>query len=93
MSPDRALVHVALTGRPGSIILSNDPHAVGLGRRYGLPVRGTLYLIHRAFVAGLISSEEAWKNYEALKSRGRRPPTLTRSQLDSYLRTGQDPRR
>jgi hypothetical protein len=90
---EASLVHVALTGRPGSIILSNDPHAAGLGRRYGLPVRGTLYLIHRTFVAGLISSEEAWENYEALKSRGRRPPALTRSQLDSSLRTGQDPRR
>lgn len=88
-----SLVHVALTGRPGSIILSNDPHATGLGRRYGLAVHGMLYVMHRAFGAGLISSEEAWKSYEALKSRGRRPPALTRPQLDSYLRTGRDPRR
>ncbi|PLS84580.1 MAG: hypothetical protein CYG60_17175 [Actinobacteria bacterium] len=90
---EASLVHVALMARPGSIILSNDSHAVGLGRRYGLSVRGTLFLMHRAFAAGLTSSEEAWENYEALKSRGRRPPALTSSQLDFYLRTGQDPRR
>ena len=90
---EASLVHVALTNRSGSIILSNDSHAAGLGRRYDLSVRGTLYVIHRAFVAGLISSMEVWKNHEELTRLGRRPPALARPQLDSYLRTGQDPRR
>ncbi len=44
---EASLIHVAVASRPGSIVLSNDPHAVGLGRRRGVPVRGTLYVIHR----------------------------------------------
>lgn len=90
---EASLVHVALENRLGSIILSNDPHAVGLGKRRGVPVRGTLYVMHRAFSTGLIDTEEAWTHYDTLQERGRRPPTLNRQQLDQYLLTGTDPRR
>lgn len=89
---EASLVHVARAHRPDPAILSNDPHAVGLGPRYGLPVRGTLYVLHLAFAAGLRSADEAWGDYERLRDRGRRPPRLTRAQLEAYLRTGQDPR-
>lgn len=87
-----SLIHVARTIRPGSIVLSNDPHAVGLGKRRGILVRGTLYVMHRAFSASLLTAEDAWANYSALLDNGRRPPRLTRSQLNSYLITGTDPR-
>lgn len=90
---EASLVHVALASRPGSIVLSNDPHAVGLGRRRGVPVRGTLYVMHRAFLAGLLDAEEAWTHYRALRDRKRRPPRLSRQQLDRYLQTGLDPRK
>ncbi len=89
---EASLVHVALEFRPGSIILSNDPHAVGLGRRYGLIVRGTLYILHLSFAAGLISSEDSWTMYELLQREGRRPPALARPQLQAYLHNGRDPR-
>ena len=89
---EASLVHVARVHRPGSTILSNDPHAVGLGRRYGLPVRGTLYVLHLAVAAGLRSADEAWADYEVLRDGGRRPPKLTRAQLEAYLQTGRDPR-
>jgi hypothetical protein len=87
------LVHVALASRPGSIVLSNDPHAAGLGRRRGVTVRGTLYVMHRAFSAGLLDAEEAWTHYRTLQDRERRLPGLSRQQLDQYLQTGTDPRK
>lgn len=90
---EASLVHVALTGRPGSIVLSNDPHAAGLGRRRGVPVRGTLYALHRAFSAGLLDAGEAWTHYSTLQDRERCPPQMSRRQLDRYLQTGMDPRK
>lgn len=88
-----SLMHVALVDRPKSIILSNDPHAVNLGRRYDFSVRGTLYVMQRAFTAGLLTTNEAWAYYQALRDQERRPPQLSRQQLDRYLQTGTDPRR
>jgi hypothetical protein len=90
---EASLVHVALASRPGSIVLSNDPHALGLGRRRGVPVRGTLYAMHRAFLAGLLNVEDAWAHYRTLQDQERRPPRLSRQQLDRYLQTGLDPRK
>jgi hypothetical protein len=90
---EASLVHVALASRPGSIVLSNDPHASGLGRRRGVPVRGTLYVMHRAFLAGLLDAGEAWTHYCTLQERERRPPRLSRQQLNRYLETGLDPRK
>lgn len=89
---ETSLVHVALNNRPESIILSNDSHAVGLGRRYGLAVRGTLYVLHRAHILGLLNAEECWEDYERLRELERRPPNLSRAQLASYLATGTKPR-
>lgn len=90
---EASLVHVALASRSGSIVLSNDPHASGLGRRRGVPVRGTLYVMHRAFLAGLLDAEDAWAYYRMLQDHERRPPWLNRQQLDQYLQTGLDPRK
>ena len=90
---EASLVHVALASRSGSIVLSNDPHAVGLGRRRGVTVRGTLYVMHRAFSAGLLDAAEAWTHYRTLRDRERRLPRLSRQQLDRYLQTGMDPRK
>jgi predicted nucleic acid-binding protein len=90
---EASLVHVALPSRSGSIVLSNDPHAVGLGRRRGVTVRGTLYVMHRAFSAGLLDAAEAWTHYRTLRDRERRLPRLSRQQLDRYLQTGMDPRK
>ncbi len=88
-----SLVHVALARRVGSVILSNDSHAVGLGRRYGLEVRGTLYVLQQGYTLNLLTDEEVWEMYEALIEHDRRPPALHREQLEEYLRTGRDPRR
>ncbi len=90
---EASLMHVARSTRHGSIVLSNDPHAVGLGRRYNVEVRGTLYVMHRAFSDGILTSAEAWNHYRALVEGGRRPPPLTRPQLERYMSTGTDPRR
>lgn len=90
---EASLMQVALTSRPGSIVFSNDPHAVNLGRRYGLSVRGTLYVIQQAFSSDLLTAEQAWTHYQTLLDIGRRPPRLTRQQFDRYLQTGADPRR
>jgi len=90
---EASLVHVALTNRPGSIILSNDPHAVGLGRRRGVTIRGTLYVMHRAFSAGLLDADDAWAHYGTLRDHDRRPPPMNRQQLHRYLQTGTDPRK
>ena len=87
-----SLVHVACDCRRGSIVLSNDAHAVGLGKRYGVTVRGTPYVLHRAFQANLLSLEEAWSRYRWLQEHGRRPPPLNRAQLGRYLKNGQNPR-
>ena len=89
---EASLMHVARHSRRGSIVLSNDIHAVRLGERYDVTVRGTLYILHRAFRANLLTSGEAWTQYLLLKNRGRRPPSLTRTQLERYLETGTDPR-
>lgn len=89
---EASLIHVALHSRPGSIILSNDLHAAGLGRKRNVTVRGTLYVIHEAVSANLLTLDEAWALYRTLIERDRRPPRLTRSQLDVYLTTGTDPR-
>jgi hypothetical protein len=89
---EASLMHVARSAKHSSIVLSNDPHAVGLGRRYGIEVRGTLYVMHRAFSANVLTSAEAWDYYRTLIESGRRPPPLTRPQLYRYLRTGTDPR-
>lgn len=89
---ETSLVHVALNNRPGSIILSNDSHAVGLGKRYGLAVRGTLYVLHRVHLLGLLTAAECWKDYERLREFERRPPDLSRTQFESYLATGTNPR-
>ncbi|QIN84643.1 hypothetical protein GBA63_19790 [Rubrobacter tropicus] len=88
---EASLVHVARHSRPGSIVLSNDPHAVRLGRRHNVSVRGTLYVLHRAFSIGLLSSEEAWMQYRSLQDQERRPPRLIRAQLERYLETGTRP--
>lgn len=90
---EASLMHVALASRPGSIVLSNDLHAVNLARRYGLSVRGTLYVIQQAYSAGLLAAEKAWTHYQTLLDLERRPPRLTRQQFDRYLQTGADPRR
>lgn len=90
---ESSLVHVAVENRPGSIVLSNDSHAVGLGRRRGVLVRGTLYVIHRAFSAELLNKGQAWGHYRTLQQSDRRPPPLTRAQFDRYLETGADPRK
>lgn len=90
---EASLVHVALASRPGSIVLSNDPHTAGLGRRREVTVRGTLYVLHRAFSASLLDAEEIWTYYRTLQDRERRPPRLSRDQLDQYLQTGTDPRK
>lgn len=87
-----SLVHVARTSRRGSIVLSNDTHAARLGMRYGVTVRGTLYVLHRAFLANLLSSETAWDHYRFLQEHERRPPPLTQKQLESYLGTGDSSR-
>ena len=89
---EASLVHVAHTFRSGSIVLSNDPHAVRLGDRYSVTVRGTLYVLHRVFKANLLSSEEAWTHYCELQDQQRRPPQLSRVDMGSYLETGRDPR-
>ncbi len=89
---EASLVHVARAARRGSVILSNDTHAVSLGKRYGVVVRGMLYVFHRGFLADLLSSEEAWSQYRWLQGDGRRPPPLTQAQLERYLETGEDPR-
>ncbi len=89
---EASLIHVARADRPGSTILSNDRHAVGLGGRYGVPVRGTLFVLHRAVAGGVLSPNQAWQGYEQLRNQGRRPPALTRAQLERYLQTGRDPR-
>ena len=89
---EASLMHVASTSRQGSVILSNDTHAVRLGARYDVSVRGTLYVLHRAYRVNLLSSAEAWTKYRSLQNHGRRPPSLTRTQLERYLRTGTDPR-
>jgi hypothetical protein len=73
---EASLVHVALASRPGSIVLSNDPHGVGLGRRSGVTVRGTLYVMHRAFSTSLLDTEEAWMHYRSLQNAERRPSQL-----------------
>lgn len=85
---ETSLAHVALNNRSRSIILSNDSHAVGLGRRYGLAVRGTLYVLHRAYLLGLLKAAECWEDYEKLRELERRPPDLSRAQFESYLATG-----
>lgn len=87
-----SLMHVASTFRQGSVVLSNDTHAVRLGTRYDVPVRGTLYVLHRVYRANLLSSAEAWTKYRSLQDHERRPPSLTRTQLERYLETGTDPR-
>jgi hypothetical protein len=89
---EASLVHVARAFRGGSIVLSNDPHAARLGKRYGVTVRGTLYVLHRAFLADLLSLDEAWSQYRWLQEHERRPPLLTQAQLGRYLETGGDPR-
>lgn len=86
------LVHVASEVRPGSTVLSNDSCAVALGRRRGVEVRGTLCVVQRAYRAGLLTKAEARDHYARLLSAGRPTPKLTRSQLDQYLATGEDPR-
>lgn len=90
---EASLVHVARHSRPGSIVLSNDPHSVRLGRRYDVSVRGTLYVLHRAFSIGLLSSDEAWTHNRSLQDRDRRPPRMSRSEMDQYLETGMHPGR
>jgi hypothetical protein len=89
---EASLVHVAHENRAGSILLSNDPCTVALGRRRGVSVRGTLYLMHQACRAGLLTAADAWEYHAGLEYSGRRPPRLTRDQLDEYLQTGRDPR-
>lgn len=89
---EASLIHVALNNRPGSIILSNDSHAAGLGRRRGVTVRGTLYVLHRAVTGNVLILDEVWRLYRKLLEKERRPPNLTRAQLESYLTTGTDPR-
>lgn len=89
---ETSLVHVTLNSRPGSIILSNDSHAVGLGSRRGVTVRGTLYVLHQAVTANILILDEAWRLYQNLLEKERRPPNLTRAQLESHLTTGTDPR-
>lgn len=89
---EASLVHVARETRPGSIVLSNDTHALKLGQRHGVRVRGTLYVMHLAFVTELLTANDAWANYRLLKQQGRRPPSLTKNQLNTYLATGRDPR-
>ncbi len=89
---EASLVHVALANRVGSMILSTDSHAVGLGRRYGLEVRGTLYVLQQGYTLNLLTDGQAWEMYEALIEHDRRPPALRREQLEEYLRTGRDPR-
>ncbi len=91
-SGEVSLVHVARGTRPGSTVLSNASCAVALGRRRGVPVRGTLCVVHRAYRAGLLTQAEARDHYARLVSAGRPTPMLTRSQLDEYLATGEDPR-
>jgi predicted nucleic acid-binding protein len=90
---EASLVHVARTSRRGSIVLSNDTHAVRLGIRHGISVRGTLYLFHLAFLSDLLSSGEAWTQYRQLQDQERRPPRLSQAELKRYLATGTDPRR
>lgn len=85
---EASLVHVTRHSRPGSIVLSNDPHSVRLGRRLNVSVRGALYVLHRAFSMGLLSSEGAWTHYRSLQDRDRRPPRLNRSEMDRYLKIG-----
>ncbi len=92
MAGEASLVHVARENRPGSILLSNDPCTAALGRRCGLSVRGTLYLMHRACRDGLLTAAEAWEHHGGLLLNGRSPPRLTKEQLDEYLETGTDPR-
>jgi hypothetical protein len=87
---ETSLVHVACESRPGSILLSNDPCTVG--HRRGLAMRGTLYVMHLAYRAGLLTAAETWKHHTSLAQYGRRPPRLTKEQLDEYLQTGRDPR-
>lgn len=89
---ETSLVHVARASKRASIVLSNDPHAARLGKRYGVTVRGTLYILHRAFLANLLSLDEAWSQYRWLQEHERRPPPLTQAQLRRYLETGGDPR-
>jgi hypothetical protein len=54
------------------------------------------WLLHGGQVVGvsveLLSSEQVWVKYCLLKDEERRPPWLTRRQLDRYLETGEDPR-
>lgn len=88
-----SLIHVAQTTRPGSIIVSNDRAAIALGRRYGVSVRGTLYLLHCAFLSDLITAEDSWEHYLTLYNEERRPPILNKLQFESYLETGDDPRK
>lgn len=89
---EASLVHVARENRPGSILLSNDPCTAALGRRCGLSVRGTLYFMHRACLAGLLTAAEVWEHHGDLLLNGRNPPRLIKEQLGEYLQTGIDPR-
>lgn len=89
---EASLVHVARENRPDSILISNDPCTVALGRRRGVSVRGTLYLMHRACRAGLLTAADVWEHHAGLRTNGRHPPRLTKCQLDEYLQTGKDPR-
>lgn len=89
---ETSLIHVTRASRSGSIVLSNDIHAVRLGSRHGVTVRGTLYVLHRAFLASLLPLGEAWARYCQLRDQGRRPPQVSRVQLERYVETGVDPR-
>lgn len=88
---EASLVHVARTSKRESIVLSNDTHAVRLGIRHGVSVRGTLHLFHLAFLSNLLSSDEAWTLYRRLQDQERRPPRLSQADLERYLATGMDP--
>jgi hypothetical protein len=87
-----SVVHVARFARPGSVVLSNDPCTAALGRRRKVSVRGTFYIVHCSCHSGLLGFAEARDKYDRLLGTGRRLPRLTRTQLDEYLKTGNDPR-
>lgn len=87
-----SILHVAREIRQGSIVLSNNPRTVALGRKRGISVRGTLYIAHRACRDGLLTLEEVREYHDQLLESGRFLPRLTEAQLDKYLQTGEDPR-